>query len=358
MYLINTSAGSYTLTVTDGSGCSISAGPFVLSNIAAPTIDETNASSTNASCDGTLGTISGITANGSNLVYTWSNGGGNSLDATNLVAGTYTLTVEDNVTGCSVESTPYIISTNQGPTIDDTDVFISNEICNGNMGAITGITASGIGNLSFTWTTTNQQTIDITGLSAGSYTLTVVDDATGCSVSTGPYMVNYISGPTANFSYQPMIPVVGEQVQFTDQSAGTIVTWNWEIETEISGNQNTNHTFDSEGNYSITLTVVDQNGCTDTEVKEITVLSDLVVPNVITPNGDGINDLFVIEGLVPNSELIILNRWGNEIFNSSNYLNEWNGTDKSGLKVSEGVYTYILNTSDGKQKHGFVHVQL
>jgi gliding motility-associated-like protein len=80
-------------------------------------------------------------------------------------------------------------------------------------------------------------------------------------------------------------------------------------------------------------------------------------PNIITANGDGVNDIFVISGLVENSKLIILNRWGNTIYQSDNYLNNWDGKDKGGRYVSEGVYTYSLETPDGVRSHGFIHVE-
>jgi gliding motility-associated-like protein/uncharacterized repeat protein (TIGR01451 family) len=81
------------------------------------------------------------------------------------------------------------------------------------------------------------------------------------------------------------------------------------------------------------------NACADTVV--ITVLStDLIIPNVFTPNNDGKNDVFKISGLesFPGSQLIVINRWGNEVYKSEDYLNNWDG---SGL--AEGTYYYILN---------------
>lgn len=81
------------------------------------------------------------------------------------------------------------------------------------------------------------------------------------------------------------------------------------------------------------------NGCADTVA--ITVVSDeMVIPNIFTPNGDGKNDVFKIKGLeaYPGSQLIIFNRWGNEVYHSDNYLNDWNGSN-----LAEGTYYYLLN---------------
>jgi len=71
----------------------------------------------------------------------------------------------------------------------------------------------------------------------------------------------------------------------------------------------------------------------------------LKVPNIITPNGDGVNDVFEIQGLYPNSRLAIFNRWGTEVFRSSNYANNWQGETKTlnmPSQLNEGVYFYIL----------------
>ena len=84
--------------------------------------------------------------------------------------------------------------------------------------------------------------------------------------------------------------------------------------------------------------------------------ADFSIPNVITANGDGVNDLFEIQNLTENTEVIILNRWGNVVFSSNNYQNNWAGTDTSGKELVDGVYTYKFTTQSGKAGHGFVHL--
>jgi gliding motility-associated-like protein len=77
------------------------------------------------------------------------------------------------------------------------------------------------------------------------------------------------------------------------------------------------------------------------------------LPNVFTPNGDGINDLYYIKNACPAGDylLIIFNRWGNEIYRSTDTNQGWNGRNKSGTEVSEGTYYFIL-TVKGKTSHG------
>jgi gliding motility-associated-like protein len=82
----------------------------------------------------------------------------------------------------------------------------------------------------------------------------------------------------------------------------------------------------------------------------------LNIPNVISPNDDGTNDLFSIENLPENTEVLILNRWGNIVFSSINYQNNWNGKDNSGKELLDGVYTYKFKTQSGQIGHGFVHL--
>ncbi len=76
------------------------------------------------------------------------------------------------------------------------------------------------------------------------------------------------------------------------------------------------------------------------------VIPEIRIPNVISPNGDGINDKFVIEnGKYYNIKLIIFNRWGNQIFESNDYQNNWPASD-----IADGVYFYILTSTNTKQE--------
>jgi gliding motility-associated-like protein len=132
----------------------------------------------------------------------------------------------------------------------------------------------------------------------------------------------------------------------------------------ISSSVNPNHLFSETGTYQITATV--EFDCfTETVTQTITLVdcSDTLspnlpfeFPNVITPNGDGVNDFFEIQKLPVNSEVIILNRWGNIVFSATNYQNNWDGKDSSGKVLVDGVYTYKFKTKDGRIGHGFVHL--
>lgn len=95
-----------------------------------------------------------------------------------------------------------------------------------------------------------------------------------------------------------------------------------------------------------------------------TVLSDFFIPQGFSPNGDNVNDYFVIRGIKfhPDNELTILNRWGNIVYQHSNYENTWNGKSTKGLNIGgdelpEGTYFYILKLNkENKVYKGFLYL--
>ena len=89
-------------------------------------------------------------------------------------------------------------------------------------------------------------------------------------------------------------------------------------------------------------------------VVEVDCFVGVVVPEGFSPNGDGVNDLLYIEGILhfPNSKVQIFNRWGREIYQSIGYQNDWDAISKTGLdlgngKLSEGTYFILVDLGDG-----------
>jgi gliding motility-associated-like protein len=110
-----------------------------------------------------------------------------------------------------------------------------------------------------------------------------------------------------------------------------------------------NYKYSKAGNYTITLKSYNKIGCELITTKVISVPdSDGSVPNVVTPNGDGKNDSFIIG--IPNSTMKIYNRWGKLVFESPNYQNDW------GKGVVNGTYYYILISPVGEECKGVVTV--
>lgn len=111
--------------------------------------------------------------------------------------------------------------------------------------------------------------------------------------------------------------------------------------------------------------ISESTGCPANELfilafeEESVTPEDFKIPNVFTPNGDGINDLFVIQGLPPYSALLIYDRSGKELFSMDPYDNTWDGSDLDGNLLPEDTYWYVLITPglDGTQK-GSVYLKL
>jgi len=109
------------------------------------------------------------------------------------------------------------------------------------------------------------------------------------------------------------------------------------------------------------LTVTDSGGCIGDDSVVIIfrpcMNDDFFVPNVFTPNDDQINDLFDVNGLCKqNTYLIrIYNRWGIEVFSTTDRNNSWDGRISSGIPATEGVYYYII-TLDENRYTGFLHL--
>ena len=105
-------------------------------------------------------------------------------------------------------------------------------------------------------------------------------------------------------------------------------------------------------------TICNQAGC-DTATAEITVLCDQIkVFTALSPNNDGVNDYFVIEGAETFSKntLTIYNRWGNQILDVKSYKNDWAGT-WNGQPIPDGTYFYIFNDGEGKTVSGYIQIQ-
>jgi gliding motility-associated-like protein len=116
---------------------------------------------------------------------------------------------------------------------------------------------------------------------------------------------------------------------------------------------------------SIHYVVCDIYGLCDSSfvVVEIECPIDLILPEGMSPNGDGINDVLEFIGLkaFPENNLIVFNRWGHIVFEAKNYDNTWNGVSQSpltlgNLALPNGTYYYFLTLPDQKSLNGFFYL--
>ena len=99
-----------------------------------------------------------------------------------------------------------------------------------------------------------------------------------------------------------------------------------------------------------------QHGCVYTDSVMVNVIPELIIPNGITPNGDGINDVWILDYvfLFPNIEVEVFNRWGEQMFYSKGYPDSerWDGNYK-GKPLPTGTYYYIIKLNDGIHNEPF-----
>ena len=89
-------------------------------------------------------------------------------------------------------------------------------------------------------------------------------------------------------------------------------------------------------------------------------LDEVEIPTGFTPNGDGKNDFFEIRGIENYEEnvLVVYNRWGNKVFEKSQYANDWEGTNNSGDPLPAGTYFYIFKVRDtGKTYTNYIDIR-
>ncbi len=187
---------------------------------------------------------------------------------------------------------------------------------------------------------------------AGDYTVrATVTDNNGC-VSSVTYSVNAYPIPTADFNYSPLKPIENDEVTFTDASHEAVIKkWDWyfmNLPKPHSNSQNPTFMYSEAGTYAIALLVTSDHGCVDTIVKTIIVGQDygIYVPNVFSPNGDGLNDVFQPKGFgITKYELRIFNRWGEELMMTNDFGHGWDGMYKGKLS-KEDTYIWKINLTN------------
>jgi gliding motility-associated-like protein len=96
-----------------------------------------------------------------------------------------------------------------------------------------------------------------------------------------------------------------------------------------------------------TVTVKTSDGCISTDEVTVTVIPRIIVSNGITPNGDGVNDTWVIKNIeyYPEAQVEVFNRWGNKVFSSKGYANPWDGTF-NGQSLPVAAYYYVIKLNN------------
>ena len=345
-------AGTYTITVKDA----LMAVFDIVVTLSDPSVLNITFTSTEALCfGGSTGMATAIISGGTlPYSYSWnSDPVQTGPTATGLKAASYTVTVTDG-NNCTMTGNVTIGQPASELSVSIATVRVS--CAGGANGTATATAAGGTAPYSYSWQTSPVQTTQTaTGLSAGTYAVTVTD-ANGCT-TTGTELVTeppelYISFTSTDAS----CPDAADGTLSLNISGGVgpfNVIWS-------DGNLLQSRTNLLPGTYNAVVT--DVNGCAGSvnAVVGFTGTYNCVeIPHVITPNNDGFNDEWVIRNisLYPDAEVRVFNRWGKLIFRTKNIsANPWDGR-YNGQLVPTDSYHYILYLNDGSEpKSGVISV--
>jgi gliding motility-associated-like protein len=362
---VNT-ADNYSVMVMDAAnGCTNTASSQVTADTNVPSVT-ISATSTNSviTCLNPAVTLSASVTPPATYSYTWSPS--NNIGSTENVtsAGVYNVVVLNAATGCTATaSTAFTVTGNTiAPTAVTSDTTMPCGSPSVTLNASTTAT-----NVSYNWTTSGAGTLlsgatsasPVAG-SAGAYEVTITDNTNGCS-STSTVNVTSIA-VTAAFTANPTSGTAPLLVNFTNQTpgVGNVYSWNFaDNNNNTSSATNPSHTYNTVGNYVVTLVVTDASGlCSATATISIDVFENasIVVPNVFTPNGDGKNDIFKITTTgIKELNCDIFNRWGTKVSNISGINGFWDGGNSN-----DGTYFFILTATgfDGAEykQQGYINL--
>jgi gliding motility-associated-like protein len=219
----------------------------------------------------------------------------------------------------------------------------------------------------------------------GIYTLTTISKGkNGCSGTyTLPYPIIVNKAPKSSWITEPESPTTIDEVTFIPNAIDVnVVDYLWSfnggkplvidtaINTKVPGWDTSNvknpvRIYEQAGRYPVSLISTTDKGCLDTVIVNLVVIDDfrMYIPNSFTPNGDGINDIFTIKASgmkVENFNMEVLDRWGNSLFFTKDYLQGWDGKI-SGKDAEVGTYIYRINAVglNGEGRREFVgHVNV
>lgn len=322
-------SGQYTVTAIDAVGCSSSA---VIDVIIHPNpVPVILSSEGNPICSNSPGTLLSLTQ--SYTTYDWG-GGNNSPTFFAPGAGAYAVTVVDG-NGCSGQS---IISIT---TVQFNLISTAIEGCIG-----TTMSLQVIGATSHLWSTGETgNSIVVSPTATTTYT---VDVSNGFCSETLSIIVDGI--PPYSYELVDTLYMGVDETELLIGPPGSFI-YNWFPPEQIDNPQAGSVTLTAQSSHTLYVQANHSSGCFILDSVVIIVI-DLEIPDGISPNGDGINDLFIVPQLYDlPGELLIWNRWGDIVFESDAYENNWDGTCQTSFCLGsnvlpQGTYFYSLTVQE------------
>ncbi|MGZ4042090.1 MAG: T9SS type B sorting domain-containing protein, partial [Bacteroidia bacterium] len=342
-------AGTYSGTVIDSKGCSITTTATINGPLQPLAITNTVV---NSSCSTSADGSASVTLNGGTPSYTynWTSAPSftsNSQNLTNVFAGTYTLNAID-ANSCTISTTIQIV-----PTITvDAHAGRDSVFCSGGAILLDGSSSVG-GSGGYVWTNitlTNTVTVANTStvnvmpsVGSNTYILTVISSVSTC-IDMDTVVVNSLPLPVVDAGPSYTIPLFSNITIGGNPTAATAISYTWSPSLTLDNPTIPNPTASNTVNTTYTITVTDANGCTASDTMQVLLYPEIKIPNGFSPNGDSRNDKWIIDNInqFPDNVVEVYNRWGELLFRSEGYNVPFDGKyNNKDLPV--GTYYYIIN---------------
>lgn len=346
--LISLGAGSYSVTVSDNSTPALTWTMNIMVPGPTAALDLSGTTTPSTGTDGTITTI--IIGGTMSYSITWTGGiPDGEFNPTGLAPNSYTATVTD-ANGCTTTETFIVIDESEPNAPIVNNVTSTDASCNGlEDGSISGTIVSGEApfnlevlqgtNVISSSTNATTSSFTIPALPAGSYTLRVTGNS-GLSVTN----VIDVGEPNAITFDTDVNCANGSNtdggIDLTVGGGAGDFSFEWS-----NGDMTQDLSNVGVGNYSVLIE--DSNGCqaiiNNIRIMDCNPTNCYEAISIITPNGDGINDRFVINCVMQEqTKLTLYDRWGRQVYTQNNYDNSWSGVDQTGEALIEGGYMWVL----------------
>lgn len=253
-----------------------------------------------------------------------------------LVVGTSTIWVYEELNGCKSDSTEVIMNVDAAPTVD---VPTQHVICKGDS---VSISAANNG-YAITWSNGDSGTPIFLGPDTTTmYFVTATNPSCGTATDSITIIVN--DKPNLDAGTDTLIGLGGEVTLWASSTQN--VTYEWIPEPDECVETDCSLIYDVPDQATVYVVIAtDEYGCvnSDTILVDINGYMDVFVPNIFSPNGDGFNDLLVINGpRLYNYTIEIYDRWGKKIFVSNEQKDYWDGSFNGSLLAPQ-TFVYMLS---------------
>lgn len=348
----NQLAGTYQVTITDANGCT----EVVSVNIPQNNTFPITASGPDSICAG--GTAQLFVTNGGGdppISYAWS--------CNQPICGLDSVNDDDPLASPAATTVYYVQGTDASGCLSDVDsvaVFVlppfpvdaggDQILCIGDSIDLIG-TVPGGGNYSFEWSNPAGQILNLNGSDTlgirpqqdGFYIFQAFT-SNGCASITDTVLVT-VEFPHNHPAPDNFTSCYGEPLTVgVDSLPGYTYFWTTPSTLQNLHSSLTEAVFyDSQVlNLSITDESLQTENCRTRDFPVNITLASCVLPNVLTPNGDGVNDRLNLGDHLNEVDLYVYDRWGVEVYAEKDYQNEWYGTNKEGVDLPVGVYYYVV----------------